>query len=172
MKIKYAKNPQWADSAKTHISLTVKFLELAEELPFTASATDIEPHGRELFERASAGEFGAVTESPSAEITLKALTKPYTDAAQKRMDEFTHTREYDSLLHATSYTASSNPKFRAEGQYCVDLRDATWVISYEIFAEQLLKYPNGLPTLEVLLHDFPVETYLSMVPRPEWPNAA
>ena len=58
--IEYAKNPQYATEDGNVISLTVKFLEFAEELPFGATNFDVEPHGIELFNRAKAGEFGNV----------------------------------------------------------------------------------------------------------------
>ncbi len=62
MKIEYAKNPQWADSEKSIINLTVRFEGFPQELPFTACDNDTESHGKELFKRAVAGEFGKVSE--------------------------------------------------------------------------------------------------------------
>lgn len=55
-----ASNPVWADSDQTLINLTVRFAEIDEDLPFTASANDPEPHGRDIHARALAGEFGAI----------------------------------------------------------------------------------------------------------------
>ena len=40
----------------------VFFTRLGEEVPFTASPVDIVAHGREIFERCAAGEFGEVAE--------------------------------------------------------------------------------------------------------------
>lgn len=62
MKIETAAGPVWANAQQTAINLNVKFEELAEVLPFTANENDIEPHGRELFERAVEGEFGPIAE--------------------------------------------------------------------------------------------------------------
>jgi hypothetical protein len=62
MKIEYAKNPYWADAEKTLINLTIKWAEIDDEILFTASASDIEPHGRELFALSVAGEFGDVAD--------------------------------------------------------------------------------------------------------------
>ena len=42
------------------IDLVVRFREIDEDLPFTASPNDVEEHGRDLFARATAGEFGAI----------------------------------------------------------------------------------------------------------------
>jgi hypothetical protein len=60
MKIESALHPVFADAENTVINLTVKFEELPEPVPFAAAANDGEAHGRALFERALAGEFGAI----------------------------------------------------------------------------------------------------------------
>ena len=62
MKIEYAKNPQWANSEQTAINLIIKVEGLQEEIPFTASKDDVEPHGIEMFHRAAQGDFGVITE--------------------------------------------------------------------------------------------------------------
>lgn len=53
-------NPQWANVEHTAINVTARFAEIDEDLPFTAVPNDTEAHGREIFARASAGEFGAI----------------------------------------------------------------------------------------------------------------
>jgi hypothetical protein len=59
MKISNAKAPKWANENRTAIDLTVT-IDGIGEVPFTASADDVEEHGRQLFAQASAGDFGAV----------------------------------------------------------------------------------------------------------------
>ena len=58
----YANNPKWVDEAHTSIELTVRFEEINEDLPFHATPYDTEEHGRDIFTRAAAGEFGVVAE--------------------------------------------------------------------------------------------------------------
>jgi hypothetical protein len=59
--IESASNPVWGDAAQTIITLDVVFAELGSgPVPFTASAHDVTEHGRDLHERAMAGEFGPV----------------------------------------------------------------------------------------------------------------
>ncbi len=53
-------SPQWANSEHTAINVTARFAEINEDLAFTASNTDTEAHGREIFNRTSAGEFGSI----------------------------------------------------------------------------------------------------------------
>ena len=61
-----ARNPAYINAEETIINLEVKFAEVVDNgapifLPFTASLSDSEPHGRDLFLRAEAGEFGEIT---------------------------------------------------------------------------------------------------------------
>lgn len=58
--LQYAKNPIWNDAEGNSILLTVKWEEFQEEMPFGACNFDPEPHGRDLYNRAKAGEFGEV----------------------------------------------------------------------------------------------------------------
>lgn len=60
MQLEYAKNPVWANSEQTLIDLKIKWVGIDEEFPFTASPTDVEAHGRAIFEAAAAGRFGEV----------------------------------------------------------------------------------------------------------------
>ena len=55
--------------------------------------------------------------------------------AQKRLDDFARTRNYDGILSACTYATSTVPKFQSEGQYCVTARDATWATLYQILAD-------------------------------------
>lgn len=63
-----AKEPEWADEGKSTIRLKCKFSHY-EELGMTendgyyvflANANDTELHGRQIFEKAKAGEYGTV----------------------------------------------------------------------------------------------------------------
>lgn len=55
-----ASNPVFANSGGTIINLQVEFAEISGVLNFTASPVDSEEHGRDLYQRAIAGEFGTV----------------------------------------------------------------------------------------------------------------
>lgn len=69
------------------------------------------------------------------EADKQALITSVTQATQQRLDDFARTCNYDDILSACTYATSSNPKFQAEGQYCVGARDATWAALYQIMSE-------------------------------------
>lgn len=64
--------------------------------------------------------------------TPEQVIAKYTALIQKRLDDFARTRGYDGILSACTYATSTIPQFKAEGQRCVELRDATWATAYEI----------------------------------------
>ena len=88
------------------------------------------------------------------------LVTDFVAKAQSRLDAFARTRGYDGILSACTYATSTNPKFAAEGQYCVQARDATWAKCYEVLnAVQSNQRP--VPTWEELEAELPVL---------QWPN--
>ena len=56
-------------------------------------------------------------------------------ATQARLDDFARTRNYDGILSACTYATSTVPKFQTEGQYAVQVRDATWAALYAFMAD-------------------------------------
>lgn len=69
------------------------------------------------------------------EAIVAGLQGEVVAATQARLDGFAQTRNYDGILSACTYATSTVPKFAAEGQYCVEARDATWATLYEVLAE-------------------------------------
>lgn len=84
MKTIYAKNPKWANRAKTMIFLMVKFEEFENELFFAANPNDSEAHGRDLFNRAFNGEFGEI-EDFSAELPTQEYVIEMVKAERDRI---------------------------------------------------------------------------------------
>jgi len=54
-------SPSWADQGHTGVRMVVTFDHCGTG-PFTAADHDTEPHGRELYARAIAGDFGPIAE--------------------------------------------------------------------------------------------------------------
>lgn len=69
------------------------------------------------------------------QANAEALMHQITDRVQQRLDEFARTRNYDGILSAATYATSAVPKFAAEGQYAVTVRDQTWAVLYQILAD-------------------------------------
>jgi hypothetical protein len=87
LNLKYANNPKWVDEAHTSIDLTVRFEEIAEDLPFHATPNDTEEHGRDIFAKALAGEFGAIAEwTPPTTEQLAANARGQRDALLSEVD--------------------------------------------------------------------------------------
>lgn len=56
-------NPQWANPEKTTINCEITTIEYGNEiLPFTACASDVEEHGRLVFDRIISGQCGQIAE--------------------------------------------------------------------------------------------------------------
>lgn len=94
---------------------------------------------------------------------VKAREKIIADFAQsvqQHLDDFARTLGYDGIMSACTYATSTVPKFKAEGQYAVEARDATWAKCYEVLAA-VEAGSRPMPTLEELLTELPVLT---------WPN--
>jgi hypothetical protein len=89
------------------------------------------------------------------EVQLDVVTK-----TQARLDDFAATRNYAGILSLCTYSVSLIPKFAAEGQYGVQLRDDTWSTCYAILAEVeagTRPLPSGYAEIA------------SELPTPQWP---
>lgn len=89
--------------------------------------------------------------------TQDQIIKKFTDAIQKRLDDFAKTRNYDGILSACTYHNSTIPQFQAEGLYCIAARDNTWAAAYTILndvlagnravPQSIADFENDLPAL-------------------------
>ena len=94
-------------------------------------------------------ELAALPQPTPAQIEAQLIA-----ALQQRLDDFARSRNYDGILSACTYASSSVAKFAAEGQYCVQARDATWAAAYAILAEVQAgtrPLPQGLADIEAAL---------------------
>lgn len=93
--------------------------------------------------------------------TQDELRARFSLAIQARLDAWARTRNYDGVLSATTYATSTVPKFQAEGQRAVELRDQTWAAAYAILADVLA----GTRPMPASLVDIEAD-----LPVLEWPQ--
>jgi hypothetical protein len=84
MQIESVKNPKWVDAEHTKIDVVVKFKEMANEIPFTASKDDCMDYGVAIFEACEAGQYGVVEAyvPPAPEPEAANQTQPTVEGAQ------------------------------------------------------------------------------------------
>jgi hypothetical protein len=92
-------------------------------------------------------------------VVIMPIEAEYTVAIQAMLDKKAQERHYDGILSACTYATSTVAKFQAEGQACVEFRDAVWDRSYALMAQvQGGEIPQ--PTIPELL---------GMLPTMAWP---
>lgn len=101
-----------------------------------------------------------VEESP--ELTPEQIIESYTQQIQKALDEFAQTKHYDNIMSACSYAESTDPVFKAEALYCIQIRDTTWRQAY-IIMDEVLAGTRPLMTIEELIIELPIGSA-------EWPE--
>lgn len=87
-------------------------------------------------------------------MSVEEITQVCSNAVQSRLDAFAKTRNYDGIMSACTYAASSNLTFKAEGQRCADLRDDTWATCYLIL-NQVMSGNRTMPSLAELFSELP-----------------
>lgn len=99
--LQYAKDPKWNNDSGHEIFVIVKWEEFAEEMPFTATNYEWDtPHGKDVFIRAVAGEFGEIA-------PYVPFTPPPPTAEQNKQTAI-------SKLQATDWAATidiANPQY-------------------------------------------------------------
>lgn len=82
------------------------------------------------------------------------IIRDLTTAVQAHLDATARTRNYDGILSACTYATSTNSQFAAEGQACVQWRDACWFACYGVMNSAQLG-GRETPTSEQLIAELP-----------------
>lgn len=100
---------------------------------------------------------GALLEKPEKpqSVIVEEMYQDFVSNIQARLDDFAKTRNYDGILSLCSYATSLNDKFKAEGQYGVEARDATWAKGYALL-DEVLAGTRQVPTWEEVEAELPV----------------
>lgn len=124
----------WCNENRASMVEMTPVLQKQERKVLTAEAV-LDEEGRELeparyetvVEEVAVRRFQIVAiPEPSAEERAAILLDSLTNAIQNALDDFARTRGYDDIRSACTYAFSADAAFRAEGEYCMALRDATW----------------------------------------------
>ena len=145
--------PHYVDGAG-NVGVFVSFDDLDDVL-FVASAGDVAEHGRDLYARAIAGEFGPIAEFVPPIKTPEQIQAELTNAVQRHLDATARQRGYDGILSLATYATSTNATFAAEGQAGVQWRDAVWAYCWQVLAE-VQAGTRQVPTTEELIGELPV----------------
>jgi|SRR5690554_1155743 len=88
IKILSVRDPKWVDENHTSINCLIRTNTLLGEVPFTASPNDPEPHGREIFAKCIAGDFGEIAPMGQPDCMGKGANQTEAPAQLKRLDMF------------------------------------------------------------------------------------
>ena len=126
-----AKNPVYTQSG---INVEVLFGEIGEWLCFHASPDDAEEHGRELYRRALAGEFGTVEPYIALVKNEEQLILEIQNAVIEYLNAPARAKLYDSIQSAALRAGYPGP-FHDEGVAFATWMDTCWAKCYELLAE-------------------------------------
>ncbi len=82
------RNPQWVNDDHSAINCLIKTNTLCREVSFTASPYDPEPHGREIFAKCVAGEYGVIASSMKSRVPQQPLPQLNIPAKYQRLETF------------------------------------------------------------------------------------
>jgi len=119
LKLVSARDPKWTSPEKVSIDVIARFEGVDEDFPFTATPWDEMEHGKDIFERAKAGEFGSVQDWQDV---------PYEEKIQQaRHDRNVLLVELDNIvnnpLRWNSYTEEYKQQLATYRQYLLDVPD-------------------------------------------------
>lgn len=114
-------------------------------------------------------EVQAIPEPTEAE-KKKAIKDEYEALVTRWLVDFAATRGY-RISNMGAYAHSTNPTFKAEALYYIELQDRTWEKCYEIL-NAVLAGSRPIPTQEELFAELPVSSAQWPTPNPLAEQAA
>ncbi len=79
-------------------------------------------------------------------------------AVKTHLDAVVEIRDYDSIISACTYATSAVPRYQADGQACVNWRDAVWLYVYQVL-DDVQAGDRAIPTAEELIAELPELTW-------------
>lgn len=143
--------PVFSNAEQTSVDLTVKFSNHDKPVAFTASPYDTEEHGRELYARAVAGDFGKVLPYVKLQVTLSQKQYELKSTITSLLETKAKELGFDSVAEAMTYCDEpSVPLYQKQALSLRAWRSGCWAKYDEIvesnsdfFVQEILK---RLPT--------------------------
>lgn len=107
---------------------------------------------------------------PSEEEKIAFLKSDYEATVEAWLSEFAATRGY-KVSNMGAYANSTNPTFKAEALYYIELQDRTWEACYKIL-NAVLAGTRPVPTKDELYAELPVSAAQWPTPNPTAEQAA
>lgn len=143
---------RWVDAAHTMIDL-IGTHPVYGEIPFGASPNDGEAHGRDIFARAVAGEFGPIAEYVAPVKTPEEIQRDLTAALDKHIDAIAKAKGYDNRITCAMRAGYVNP-WQAECIAFGQWMDQCYAIAIGILGE-VAAQTRPVPTAEELIAELP-----------------
>lgn len=136
------------------ISMMVKFDDFDEAISFVATANDVEEHGRLLFEKAIAGDFGSIAEfTPSPTIDVRdTLITELRATVTKLLNDQARSLQFESMADALTYV--DEPIVPLYQQQALALRSWRSLVWAEVDAVIATDVPFNIETVVAALPQF------------------
>lgn len=95
------------------------------------------------------------------EITNITFRTNLIEETKGYLNQWANTKDYDNITSLCTYANSSNPVYKAEGEYGVIARDVTWNKIYEILADVEANIRPMPTSFNSIKHELPIL---------EWPS--
>ena len=129
MNITSVSNPQWADNENTQINCLITTAETGpSQLPFTASADDVEEYGRQIYNDCVAGIYGAI--APFVPAPPPPPPPPPT-AEQNKNQAILYLQQTDWVNEPDVYNVANTPHLLNRDEF----------LDYRIQIRQIAVYP-------------------------------
>lgn len=143
--------PVFSNAEQTSVDLFVKFSNQDKAVAFTASPYDTEEHGRELYVRAVAGDFGKILPYVKLVTTLDMKQKELNAAIRNMLEVKAQELGFDSIAEAMTYCDEpSVPLYQKQALALRAWRSGCWAKYDEIIASNsdflLQEFLKRLPT--------------------------
>lgn len=133
MNFSSAKNPRYITPTPSAIELTVKFDTLPEEVTFVAKPSDTEQHGRDLYYKALAGEFGPIAEFVPTPISYDALCSELRFRTTALINKQAQDLRFASIDEAMTYVDEpAVPRYQQQAIALRKWRSLVWAIVEDV----------------------------------------